>query len=125
MNYDSDRDDGKVVLLPVDTCSGFYKEISNVRNTDKNTNDNPHGNLINGFFLYTDEDSEIVDYLMNNYEAFDKLTGDWCCIYVLEKKGIKWEQLKKYWKNLLFSELHDFFRPLNLVSAKPFNRNDC
>jgi len=123
---DPDNEDGKTRLLPVPTGGTLYAEISSeFTNTGKNIKDNSDSNLINGIFLYTDEDSEIVDYVMNNYEAFDKLTGDWCCIYVLEKKAIKWEQLKKYWKNLLLSELHDFFKPLSLVYAKPFNRNDC
>ena len=116
----------KKLTLSVPTSTTLYLEIlSNVTNTDRNTKNNPHGNLINGIFLYTDEDLEIVNYLMNNYEAFDKLTGDWCCIYVLEKSVIKWESLKKYWKYLFLSELHDFFQPLSLVYAKPFNRNDC
>ena len=126
-------------LGPVPTNKELYNQLTNLNSVyqDSNLNsvyeeivityrnlNNDSDSLVKGIFLYTDEDSEIVDYVMNNYEAFYKLTGEWCCIYVLEKKGIKWESLTKYWKYLLLSELHDFFKPLSLVSAKPFDRNE-
>ncbi|NER07126.1 MAG: hypothetical protein F6K17_33390, partial [Okeania sp. SIO3C4] len=103
--------------------SNFNSVYEEIIITNRNLN-NDSDSLVTGIFLYTDEDSEIVDYVKNNYEAFDKLTGDWCCIYVLEKKGMKWESLTKYWQYLLLSELHDFFKPISLVYAKPFNRNE-
>ncbi|NET24876.1 hypothetical protein [Okeania sp. SIO1I7] len=60
----------------------LYAEITNAGINGFPDKENSHDNLINGIFLYTDEDSKIVDYIKNNYEAFDKLTGEWCCIYV-------------------------------------------
>ncbi|MGD1717421.1 hypothetical protein [Dapis sp. BLCC M172] len=91
--------------------------------TDKNIKNDSHS-LVKGIFLYTDGDSEIVDYMMSNFEDFDKLTGEWCYIYVLEKKGINWKLLIKYWKYLLLSELHEIFKPIKLFTKKPFNRNE-
>jgi len=37
-----------------------------------------------GVFLYTDIDTEIRDFVKNNSEELDKLTGDWCEVFVLE-----------------------------------------
>ncbi|NES93474.1 hypothetical protein, partial [Okeania sp. SIO2B9] len=91
--------------------------------TDKNIKNDSHS-IVKGIFLYTDGDSEIVDYMMNNFEDFDKLTGEWCYIYVLEKKGINWKLLIKYWKYLLLSELREIFKPIRLFTEKPFNRNE-
>ncbi|GGA22442.1 hypothetical protein [Okeania sp. KiyG1] len=98
--------------------------------TDKNlSNKNNSISLVKGIFLYTDINSEIVDYVNNHYDHFDDLTGDWCYIYVLEKKGINCKRLKKYWKELLLSMLHERFKPLSPYfkessCAKPFNRNE-
>ncbi|NEQ71935.1 MAG: hypothetical protein F6K23_01890 [Okeania sp. SIO2C9] len=109
---------------------GFYRFTSTSKTlhegiiiTDKNIKNDSHS-IVQGVFLYTDEDSEIVDYVMNNYEAFDELTGEWFYIYVLEKKGINWKRLRKYWKYLLLSKLHEIFKPIRLFTKKPFNRNE-
>ncbi|NEO52523.1 MAG: hypothetical protein F6K54_05235 [Okeania sp. SIO3B5] len=91
--------------------------------TDKNIKNDSHS-IVKGIFLYTDGDSEIVDYMMNNFEDFDELTGEWCYIYVLEKKGINWKLLIKYWKYLLLSKLHEIFKPIRLFTKKPFNRKE-
>ncbi len=91
--------------------------------TDKNIKNDSHS-IVKGIFLYTDGDSEIVDYMMNNFEDFDELTGEWCYIYVLEKKGINWKLFIKYWWYLLLSELLEIFKPIRMFTKKPFNRNE-
>ncbi|WP_293058456.1 hypothetical protein [Okeania sp. SIO2B3] len=91
--------------------------------TDKNIKNDSHS-IVKGIFLYTDGDSKIVDYMMKNFEDFDELTGEWCYIYVLEKKGINWKLLIKYWKYLLLSKLHEIFKPIKLFTKKPFDRNE-
>ncbi|NEP42384.1 MAG: hypothetical protein F6K25_04525 [Okeania sp. SIO2G4] len=122
---------------PVPTIEALYKEIfgfvpfipasktlyEDTIITDKNIKKYSHS-LVKGIFLCTDGDAEIVDYMMNNFEDFDELTGKWCYIYVLEKKGINWKLFIKYWKYLLLSELHEIFKPIRLFTKKPFNRNE-
>ncbi|MDJ0519950.1 MAG: hypothetical protein QNJ74_28045 [Trichodesmium sp. MO_231.B1] len=58
-------------------------------------------------FLYTDVDKEIVNYTRDNFQEFDKLTGDWSKIYILEKPEPNLDSLKKYWQSILYSELHE------------------
>lgn len=123
---------------PTPTIKLFYKELGrsfsrftrttetlheDIIITDKNIKNDSHS-IVKGIFLYTDGDSKIVDYMMKNFEDFDELTGEWCYIYVLEKKGINWKLLIKYWKYLLLSKLHEIFKPIKLFTKKPFDRNE-
>lgn len=58
-------------------------------------------------------------------EEFDKLTGNWSKIYILEKPEPNLDSLKKYWQSILYSELYEkFYLSRWLLKTKPFNRNE-
>ena len=68
--------------------------------------------IVNGIFLYTDEDEALANYIKKYINALDKLTGDWCNIYVLEKSedlcdcDILWPILNlEAWKSYSSKEL--------------------
>ncbi|MGD1703737.1 hypothetical protein [Dapis sp. BLCC M229] len=92
--------------------------------TDQNIK-NDSSELLNAIFLYTDSDREIVSYIRNNFDEFDKLTGDWNKIYILEKPEPKLDSLIKYWQSIIYAELYEKFSLSRwLFNTKPFNRNE-
>ncbi|NEP83228.1 MAG: hypothetical protein F6K39_36880 [Okeania sp. SIO3B3] len=103
----------------------IYNDIvtKNIVTTEKIKNNSSE--LLNGIFLYTDSDREIVNYIRDSLDEFDKLTGDWSKIYILEKPEPNLDSLKKYWQSILYSDLYEkFYVSRWLFETKPFNRNE-
>ena len=105
---------------------GFNKDdiFRDILTTDQNIK-NYSSEILKGIFLYTDVDREIVNYTRDNFQEFDKLTGDWIEIYILEKPHPNLDSLRKYWKSIFHLELYEKI-PLTrwFLTTKPFNRNE-
>ncbi len=98
----------------------IYDDIVTTENIKNNSSE-----LLNGIFLYADSDREIVNYIRDNFDEFEKLTGDWNKIYILEKPKPNLDSLKKYWQSILYAELYEKFSLSRwLFKTKPFNRNE-
>ena len=96
------------------------KNIVTAENIKNNSSE-----LLNGIFLYTDSDREIVNYIRDSLDEFDKLIGEWNKIYILEKPEPNPDSLKKYWQSILYAELYEKFSLSRwLFKTKPFNRNE-
>lgn len=70
-------------------------------------------NIVYGIFLYTDEDIEMINYVESNFQALDKLSGEWSDIYVIEKEGTRDIGISR-WQSIILGS-----------PSKAFNRNDC
>lgn len=76
--------------------------------------------LIPGILLYTDEDDELSIYVREHFDALDKLTGDWCSIYLLENPSPKWRQANYSWRKRIESGLNvSWFR------SKPYDKSEA
>ncbi|MGB3513478.1 MAG: hypothetical protein WBA93_30555 [Microcoleaceae cyanobacterium] len=107
-------------------CASLNKDFifRDILTTDQNIK-NDSSKLLKGIFLYTDVDREIVNYIRDNFQEFDKLTGDWSKIYILEKPEPNLDSLRKYWQSILYSELYEKISVSRwLFETKPFNRNE-
>ena len=81
--------------------------------------------IINAIFLYTQEDKDLVKYVITNYNSLDVITGDWCKIYVLEQPSPNLKSLKKYWLSLLKAKLYERCKAYRwITNAKPFDKNE-
>jgi uncharacterized protein YjbI with pentapeptide repeats len=76
--------------------------------------------FIPGVLLYTDEDEKLSFYIRENFDAFDKLTGDWCTIYLLENPSPKWKKANHNWRKMAVSGLNaSWFR------SKPYDKSEA
>ncbi|EGJ31428.1 MULTISPECIES: pentapeptide repeat-containing protein [Moorena] len=76
--------------------------------------------LIPGILLYTDEDEKLSLYVRKHFDALDKLTGDWCTIYLLENPSPKWRQANHNWRRMIESGLD-----LNWFRSKPYDKSEA
>ena len=75
--------------------------------------------FIPGVLLYTDEDYELSLYIREHFDALDKLTGDWCTIYLLENPSPKWRKANNNWRKRIESGLNaSWFR------SKPYDKSE-
>ncbi|MGI8502133.1 MAG: pentapeptide repeat-containing protein [Hassallia sp.] len=81
--------------------------------------------LIPGIILYTDEDTKLSIYIKENFESLDKLTGDWCTIFLLERPPLGWEKSRLYWKEIFENELYEKLQFLNLLRNKPYKKSEA
>lgn len=54
-------------------------------------------------FLYTNEDQTIAAYVSRHFDEFDRMSGNTCMIFVIEKPSRTWEQkaqTRQYWLNV-------------------------
>ena len=73
-----------------------------------------------GVLLYTDEDYELSLYIREHFDALDKLTGDWCTIYLLENPSPKWRKANNNWRKRIESGLNaSWFR------SKPYDKSEA
>lgn len=101
------------VMGSIVSASDFYKQIKknqiilyeNFIVSDRNYKNN--STLLQGVFLYTEEDISLAHYIRENYRALDKLTGRWCNLYVFEKPCPSLQSLKKYWIAILSAKLYE------------------
>ena len=76
--------------------------------------------FIPGILLYTDEDEKLSLYVREHFDAFDKLTGDWCTIYLLENPSPKWKKANLDWRKRIESGLNvSWFR------SKPYDKSEA
>lgn len=75
---------------------------------------------IPGVLLYTDEDDELSIYIREYFDFLDKLTGDWCTIYLLENPSPKWRKANQNWKERAKSGLHT-----NWFRSKPYDKSEA
>ncbi|MEM6400032.1 MAG: pentapeptide repeat-containing protein [Cyanobacteria bacterium P01_D01_bin.116] len=75
--------------------------------------------FIPGILLYTDEDEQLSLYIRKNFDAFDKLTGDWCTIYLLENPSPQWRKANQNWKRIIKSGLD-----LSWFRSKPYDKSE-
>lgn len=78
-----------------------------------------------GIILYTDEDTKLSIYIKENFESLDKLTGDWCTIFLIERPPLGWEKSRLYWKEIFENELYERFQFLNLLRNKPYKKSEA
>jgi uncharacterized protein YjbI with pentapeptide repeats len=78
-----------------------------------------------GIILYTDEDTKLSIYIKENFESIDKLTGNWCTIFLLECPPLGWEKSKLYWLEIFENKLYKKFQFLNLLKNKPYNKSEA
>ncbi|NEQ63289.1 MAG: pentapeptide repeat-containing protein [Moorea sp. SIO4A1] len=76
--------------------------------------------LIPGILLYTDEDEKLSLYVRKHFDALDKLTGDWCTIYLLENPSPNWRQANHNWRRMIQSGLD-----LNWFRSKPYDKSEA
>jgi uncharacterized protein YjbI with pentapeptide repeats len=76
--------------------------------------------FIPGILLYTDEDDNLSLYIRQHYDAFDKLTGDWCTIYLLENPSPKWKKANKTWRKRAESGLN-----ISWFRSKPYDKSEA
>lgn len=85
--------------------------------------------LIPGVLLYTDEDYELSLYVRKHFDALDKLTGDWCTIYLLENPSPKWLQASQNLRKAIGASLHTnwFGGKLyeNWFRSKPYDKSEA
>lgn len=84
-----------------------------------------YSSIITAIFLYTEEDTELVKYIKQQYRALDKLTGDWCRIFVLEKPYFTISSLRKFGLPILLAELYErcgLYRWF--ANTNPFDKNE-
>jgi hypothetical protein len=115
-----------VIIMPCLLPFAYYdeKEFRNFLITDENFKNN-NEDIVNGIFLYTDEDVEIVKYVRENFKALNELTGEWSRIYILEEPAPSLKALNKYWKSILHAKLYTEWKLVRwITNTKPFNRND-
>lgn len=74
--------------------------------------------------LYTDEDDKLAKYVREHFASLDKLSGDWCKIFVLEKPPSEWKNAKAYWQSILKSELYEMWSMLRWITTKPFDKSE-
>ena len=121
------------LLVPIPRVAYFYLSTHYYYNKmrfedfvtiDKNIKNN-NENIVNGIFLYTDEDVEMVKYVRGNFKALNELTGEWSRIYILEEPAPSLKALNKYWKSILHAKLYTEWKLVRwITNTKPFNRND-
>ncbi|NEQ84338.1 MAG: hypothetical protein F6K26_30445 [Moorea sp. SIO2I5] len=70
--------------------------------------------------LYTDEDEKLSLYVRKHFDALDKLTGDWCTIYLLENPSPKWRQANHNWRRMIQSGLD-----LSWFRSKPYDKSEA
>jgi uncharacterized protein YjbI with pentapeptide repeats len=76
--------------------------------------------FIPGVLLYTEEDDKLSLYIREHFDAFDKLTGDWCTIYLLENPSPKWRKANHNWRKRAESGLNaSWFR------SKPYDKSEA
>nr|MBA3922791.1 pentapeptide repeat-containing protein [Nostocaceae cyanobacterium] len=78
-----------------------------------------------GIILYTDEDTELSIYIKENFESIDKLTGDWCTIFLLECPPLGWEKSRLYWLDIFENNLHERFQFFNLIRQKRYKKTQA
>jgi hypothetical protein len=116
-------------IVSIDQMLKEIKQISNININDYLVTDksfkNNNKDIVNGIFLYTDEDVKMIKYMRGNLEALNELTGKWSRIYILEEPTPSLKALKKYWKSILHAKLYKEWKLVRwITNTKPFNRND-
>lgn len=76
--------------------------------------------FIPGVLLYTDEDEKLSLYIREHFDALDKLTGDWCTLYLLENPSPKWRKANHNWKKIIESRLN-----ANWFRSKPYDKSEA
>ena len=105
----------------ISCSSAYYFEYYII--TDENFKNETF--TLKGIFLYTEEDKDLVKYVRENYESLDRLTGEWCDVYVFEKPCPSFRSFKKYWLSLLKAELYEKWSVYRWITAtKPFDKNE-
>ncbi|NEO50925.1 MAG: pentapeptide repeat-containing protein, partial [Moorea sp. SIO4A3] len=76
--------------------------------------------LMPGVLLYTNEDEKLSLYVRKHFDDLDKLTGDWCTIYLLEKPSPKWRQANHNWRKMIESGLD-----ISWFRTKPYDKSEA
>lgn len=76
--------------------------------------------FIPGILLYTDEDYKLSLYVREHFDALDKLTGDWCTIYLLENPSPKWRKANQNWRKIIEANWHK-----NWFNSKPYDKSEA
>ena len=110
------RNDSLTSLVSADD---FENKIITSEKFSNNTN------TLNAIFLYTEEDTDLVKYVRRNYQSLDRLTGEWCNVYVLEKPSPSRESLRKYWQHILRANLYEKWSDCRwITNTKPFDKSE-
>lgn len=81
-------------------------------------------NLIPGIILYTEEDNKLSHYIKDNFESLDKLTGDWCTIFLLERPPLGWEKSHLYWKEIFEDKFYEKFKFFNFLKNRKYQKSE-
>jgi len=100
-------------LLGWKNQESFNKSIQKLLSSSKN-------GFIPGILLYTDEDEKLSVYVREHFDALDRLTGDWCTIYLLENPSPKWRKANQNWKKMIENS-----SPLKWFRSKPYDKSEA
>ncbi|MBD2533014.1 pentapeptide repeat-containing protein [Nostoc flagelliforme FACHB-838] len=113
-------------IAPVQDKKEFFENLLSWKNQEdfneliKNSLSSSTQSFIPGIFLYTDEDDKLSLYIREHFDALDKLTGDWCTIYLLEHPSPKWRQANNNWKQRIESSLNPRW-----FKSKPYDKSEA
>ena len=111
--------------LPVRNKKEFFENLLSWKSKEaftesiKKSLSSSEKSFIPGILLYTDEDDRLSLYMREHFDAFDKLIGDWCTIYLLENLSPKWRKANHNWKRMIESGLD-----LSWFRSKPYDKSE-
>ncbi|OLT62638.1 pentapeptide repeat-containing protein [Moorena bouillonii] len=111
---------------PIRNKKEFFESLLSWKNQEslneslKKSLSSSQKSFIPGILLYTDEDEKLSLYVRKHFDALDKLTGDWCTIYLLENPSPKWRQANQNWRRMIESGLD-----LSWFRTKPYDKSEA
>jgi uncharacterized protein YjbI with pentapeptide repeats len=107
-------------IAPVRNKKEFFENLTFWQNKEFSNKSLALNTNIPGVLLYTDEDERLALYVREHFDALNKLTGDWCTIYLLESPSSVWQKENHSWIKMAKSDLKEsWFR------SKPYNKSEA
>ena len=90
------------------------------------SNNNTFSSIVESILLYTDEDTDLAQYLRYNYLALNEMTGHHLHIYTIEQvTQVKGVSTHEYWKATLNQTTHSFLHMMGWTRYKPYNKAEA
>jgi hypothetical protein len=81
---------------------------------------------INSVLLYTDEDSDLAQYIRYNFSSLSEMTGNNFFIHVIEQPTQSRDvSVREYWKAVLEQNAYSFLHLLGWTRYKPYDKADA
>ncbi|AOY84028.2 pentapeptide repeat-containing protein [Moorena producens JHB] len=130
--YEADLSEANIEMVvcptgPIRNRKDFFQSLLSWKNQEsfneslnKKSLLSSEQSLIPGILLYTDEDEKLSLYVRKHFDALDKLTENWCTIYLLENPSPKWRQANHNWRRMIQSGLD-----LSWFRSKPYDKSEA